>query len=321
MKKKTLPKLPGFGINVEVTAQNIHLIATYIETLQILRVSWVRLVINFYEPPPLPLLLIFVKNCKINNINILGALKNLVPGTVLRSFFPHAFYTPVTRQKEKFSQFVRTYVSVLSHEITHWEILNEMDSKRFAVTAPDPSSYIQILSNAKNIITSIDKNAQILFAGMVGDGSKKLLPGHDHTFFQKALDAGARKHFDIASVHLYTLHNYFSLQGKHAFEAQFTQSITNLKKLQKRIAKPIWITEYGISPRWVRIDPATIASLYIDVYRVAQKAGMPFFLWHLADTRTHIYEPGNPEKHFGLLTENLTPKPLFLALREKLSKI
>lgn len=314
-------QLPGFGINVEILSTHKNKVEQYIGVLKELRVEWVRLIIDYYHPTDLELLLTFTRSCRANSIKILGHFVNNIPGTLLNVFIPYRWYRPIYQEQGLFNTFVKKYSGALSACISHWEILNEMDTLRFSVDRPNPLLYTKLLAHISSTIRSIDKNSKIFFSATLGDGSKKIIPFHWPNFLAASLQLGAARHFDILSFHPYTRHNSFSRRDIRGYLDDFSRSIHTIKQLIRQTKKPAWITEYGISPRWVKLSVNQIADVYTKAYVMCRAYHIPFILWHLADVRKHVYEPGSPEKHYGLLHEDLTPKPIFHVLREKLQSM
>ncbi|MBI4065000.1 cellulase family glycosylhydrolase [Candidatus Gottesmanbacteria bacterium] len=313
--------LPGFGINVEILSTHKNTVDQYIGVLKDLRVEWVRLIIDYYHPTDLLLLTTFAQACRANGIRILGQFVNNIPGTLLNLFIPYRWYRSIYQDQDLFNAFVKRYSKALSGYISHWEILNEMDTLRFSVERPNPLLYTKLLAHIGKTIRSIDKNSKIVFSATLGDGSQKIIPFHWPNFLAASLQLGAARHFDILSFHPYTRHNSFSRRDIRGYLDDFKKSIDAIKQAVRQTKKPAWITEYGISSRWVKLTGSEIAQVYTKAYSMCRAYHIPFILWHLADIRKQIYEPGSPEKHYGLLHEDLTPKPIFHALREKLQNI
>lgn len=304
-------KLKGLGINVELYHKDKKSLDIYIHSLDELRVEWVRLMFDYLRPAKLSELTYFITQCREYRIKILGLLINNVPGLLSNVFFPQFFNTPIYDEQKKFYSFVKHMVKKFKKEITHWQILNEVNTIRFWTKDPNPEEYVSLLKKSHKTIKSIDTNARVLFGALVGNDSNVLLPSQRANFFKDSMKIGAGDFFDMVSFHPYFADCYFSLRGKDHYVKMIKKNIDQLIELRNRYKKPIWITEFGISPRWVRLKPHEIAFIYWKTYRLCSKNRMPFFLWQLTDTRRHIYLPGMPEKHFGLLGEDLHPKKVY----------
>jgi len=318
MKQK---KLKGFGINVELYHQDKESIDVYIRALVELRVEWVRLMFDFLSPAENRFFGYFIDQCKKNRIKILGLLINNVHGLLSNVFFPQLFNTPIYEEEKKFYSFVKRTVKKFSKDIGYWQILNEVNTIRFWTNDPNPKEYLSLLKKSHKTIKSIDGNARILFGALVGNDSNVLIPAQRPHFFKDSMKIGAEDFFDMVSFHPYFADCYFSLRDKKHYIKMIKKNINQIAKLRNRYKKPIWITEFGISPRWVRLKAKEIASIYWITYILCRNNKIPFFLWQLTDTRRHIYLPGMPEKYFGLLGEDLHKKKIYNELVQLIGQI
>lgn len=304
-------KLKGFGINVELYHQDRKSIDIYIKTLIELRVEWVRLMFDFLDPVETEVYEYFINKCKKNKIKILGLLVNNIHGKVSNIFFPYLFHIPIYKQQKNFFRFVKDTVTRFKKKVSYWQILNEVNTIRFWTNDPSPSEYVSFLKKAHKTVKSIDNNARILFGSVVGNDNNVLLPLQSSHFFRNSMKIGAKDFFDVASFHPYFADCYFSFKDKKYYLEMIKKDINVILKVRDMHKKPVWITEFGISPRWIRLKPHEVASIYLFTYKLYRDKGIPFFLWQLTDTRKHVYLPGNPEKHFGLLGEDLHPKKVY----------
>lgn len=304
-------KLKGFGINVELYHKDRKSLDIYINSLVELKVEWIRLMFDFLHPIEINIYEYFIDKCIKNNIKILGLLINNVYGLISNVFFPQFFNTPIYEEQQKYYSFVRYIVKTYSKKILYWQILNEVNTVRFWTNDPNPQEYILLLKKTRKIIRSIDEHAHIFFGALVGNDSNVLLPSQKAHFFKESMMIGAEDYFDIVSFHPYFYDCYFSLRNKEHYLKMIKKNIDIILQVRDTHKKPVWITEFGISPRWVRIHPKEIACIYWEAYKLCRKNEIPFFLWQLTDTRRHIYLPGMPEKYFGLLDEELKPKKVY----------
>jgi len=307
----TSKKLKGFGVNVELYHKDRKSLDIYIKSLNELQVEWVRLMFDFLHPIETEVYEYFIHECKKNHIKILGLLINNVHGRVSNVFFPQFFNTPIYEEQKKFNSFVKHVIKIFKKDVTHWQVLNEVNTVRFWTSHPSALEYVSLLKKSHKTIRSIDNNARILFGSLVGNDNNVLLPLQPAHFFRDSMKIGAENFFDIVSFHPYFLDCYFSLRDKEHYIKMIKKNIDIIVKVRDIHKKPVWITEFGISPRWVRLKPYEIAFVYWTAYRLCSKNRIPFFLWQLTDTRRHVYLPGMPEKYFGLLDEDLHPKKVY----------
>jgi len=315
-----IKKLKGFGINVELYHKDKESLDIYIKTLTELRVEWVRLMFDFLNPIDFKWFEYFIQGCKKNNIKILGLLLNNVHGLIHKSLIPHFFNTTIYDEQKKFNSFIKHVVQRFKKNIVYWQILNEVNTIRFWGKLPNPVEYTRFLMTSSQIIQSIDKDAKILFGSILGHDKNILIPFQPCHFFRDSMKLGAGDYFHIASFHPYFLDCYISFNGTSHYLNMIRKNLEKIKLLKSTYKKPIWITEFGICPRWVKVNAKEIAFIYWNAYLYFKKHNMPLFLWQLTDTRIHIYLRGWTERYFGLLSEELQRKKVYNELVKLINK-
>lgn len=322
MSMAALPKIAKFGINLTINGLDKNSLDLVLEKLQALRVACVRLDFDLKSRYTDGDYDYFLRKCQQNGIMVLGLLYRVVPGTVLNILYPERIYEPVLKIKEQYLGFVETTVRKYSRYISHWEIWNEPNFKRFWPGGPSPEEYNVLLSEAGALIKSISKSAQVVFGGIMSADFKKMIHGHRPHFFTDFVKRFGDNAFDFASFHPYTYDCYFSIKGLEKYKTALAENFHALQASVRNVtSKPLWLTEFGISPRWVRVaqrDIAKILAWYIDL---CSKHNTNFFIWQLYDVKDAEYERLTPEKHFGLLDSNLHPKPLYTFLVDEIKNV
>ena len=283
----------------------------YIKYLKELKIEWVRLTLDFNDQPNLQSITYLIKECQKNDIKVVGLLSNIIAGNIVNIIFPRLKNKPVIEQADEYRSFVIKYVSGLKKYIKHWQILNEVNTRRFWVKRPNPAEYVMILKETSDIIKKIDSKAKIIFSGILENDDRRFRPFIMKDYYINSLLHNAILYFDIASFHPYVKECFISLQNKHYYYSKVTKLIDKAKNQMTDSKKPIWITEFGISHKWVRISKKDIAWVYWMIYKYCCDNGIMFFLWQLFDIRQPGHEPLSPEKYFGLLDTNLKPKETY----------
>lgn len=314
-RKKARDDFHGLGINITCKLLTQNTANLYIKELVRLKVTWVRIGFDFYsykaDKFQWKKISYLVEQLNKSGISIVGTLMGETPGTVRSVFSPESGYQSVMDSLPTYLDFVRECMTNFGNIITHWEVWNEPNLKRFWVHSPSPNEYVELLKATSATIRNLQAEAKIIFGGISGDDRVNILPmpkelAYNKDFYKKTVQLGAAKYFDIANFHPYFLACYASLRAKPYFIKIITQKIQSLKHRISKITpnKEIWITEFGISktlnPQMNRLD---INECYTHLLKECQKLGIPVAIWVLHD-EDPTYSRINPERGFGLM-ENI----------------
>lgn len=192
------------------------------------------------------------------------------------------------------------YLDTLSNRycgiIKYWETLNEIDLYKDKENIE--KYYFNFLKEVRNKMKSDCSDSKFLSSGFAGAESNLAL-----SFFNSDL-------IDIFNFHYYG--NYYDI-------------IPVLDRYQKRFKvfnsnKEVWITECGYSS----ITDSTLVLSKNDAERIQAEILAPFFLTCFAyginkvfwyNLRSFEGDDNNKEDHFGLMHNDLTPKPAFYAYK------
>ncbi len=306
-------KYPGLGINVLVKHDSRQEIDIYVQRLMQLGTEWVRLEFDFVNTANKELTRYFVEKCRESNIKVLGLLSSSVIGKIINLVIPQLGNKPVYKFKKEYSIFAADTAKEYRELITHWEILNEVNTRRFWVGKPNPKEYVEVLQITADAIKSQNSNSKIVFAGILGSDTKwDNIPFSYQNYYKEAIAAGAADYFDIASFHLYGIHSYISRWSASQHLEWCTKQLQIIHALVKNFSdKELWITEFGIGPRYMKMGPQGISKTYATMYQICRSLNIPLFIWTLNDWIDSRYEKWTPENYFGLLDVKLTPKPTF----------
>lgn len=200
--------------------------------------------------------------------------------------------------RDEFANYVKTMVTRYKDKIKNWEIWNEPNINIFWSPKPDPNNYTELLKKSYTEIKKIDTNIKVV--GMVTSGV-------DIDFIEKCLKLDAGKYMDVISVHPY----------QHEPPGVFypRTSMYKIFELKNMLTKynvniPIWLTECG----WQTINLSLkqqseyVVKFYVSL--LSKKIVERIYWFNLDDWQPRETTSAG---QFGLLFNNQTPKPSYLA--------
>jgi len=195
-------------------------------------------------------------------------------------------YTP--EGIDDFCAWARAVVRHFKDRIKHWEIYNEPNI--FFWSGPK-ELYPELVKKCYAAIKAEDPQAAVLAIST---------SGIDKGFIKRCLDAQAP--FDVLTVHPYRV---------TLFEEGF---VTELQETAKLVGnRPVWITEMGWSTQYGGTDERRQAQLLARCYLSAvASSACQNVSWY--DFRDDGRDPFYNEANFGVLRDDLTPKPAYRAL-------
>lgn len=313
-------KIPGLGVNIPAYDYGAAGVEKMVKKMKKLGNEWIRLEFDFYSPDYLTRHDHLIRLCRKNNIQVLGLLTGSVPANLVNLFFPGHKFIPVSDTPEKFQYYVGQVVGKYKDIISRWEVWNEENSLRFWIDKPSPKQYASLLQETYTTIKNLDKKAEVIFGGIMGDDRQKLAIFQETEFIKKCLTENKALQFDYLNFHPYLIDCYVSWKNKSWYKQSLRQEIDGIVSYSKSLSsKKIIFTEFGISSKWVRLATLEIADIYKYVYDLSRANNVDVYFWALFDSPVHKYEIGTPENGFGMLDRNLDEKPLFTHLLQVLS--
>lgn len=305
-------QLRNLGMNIVIKHKDKKSVSQYVEHLNQLRVEWVRLEFNFYEPESDELNDFLIQELNRSNIKILGLLTGLVPGNFITSLMPSVYFVPPTDLLEKYLRFCEYYTRRYVDTIHHWEIWNEENTVRFWIHNPNPDEYLTMVKEASNVIRNTNPSNKIVMGAIMGDDVTRFAPFQYMGFLQACVDRGIDEYIDIYNFHPYIPSCYVSRKEQEYYLPALVKAIEGFIAKYSFLNKPFWITEIGICPRWVKVSQEEIGKIYKDLYLYSLSKNIPIFFWVLTDfEKGEFYSRWNPEIHFGFLDFELKEKPLY----------
>lgn len=205
--------------------------------------------------------------------------------------------------------FVRAVAGRYAADIPVFEVWNEQNHGGKKMS---PAEYLVVLKSAAEEIRAMSPDARIAIGGFAG------VP---LDYIEELYALGAARHFDIMNVHAYSVPD--------APEGRLDKMLENLRLLMARNGdadKPVWITEIGQPTNeplpgydigkdpWSRgpgIDE-TLAGRYLSrELGIAFAEDVAMFMPY--ELRSREFTRFNREAHFGIVRNDFTPKPAFVA--------
>jgi len=218
-----------------------------------------------------------------------------------------------------YANFARLAAERYAPEGVHsWEIWNEHNTSKFWPPLPDANEYGQLFRGAATAIRSVDVTTTLLIGGL---GPQYEEPGAEippTTYLEQLYDNGTAQLADGIASHPYSfpaLPAYTSPQPVGGFK--------DLPKLHAVMAehgdghKKIWITEFGAptgTDPWAVSEECQAVALLQARQQVARWDWTgPLIFYELVDGGD---DPADKEQNFGVLREDLSPKPSAIALTD-----
>ncbi len=204
-------------------------------------------------------------------------------------------------REDDWRRFVRALTERYRESVRTWEVRNEANSGFWLGTA---KHYSDNLRQAYEEIHAVDPEALVSIAGT---------SGVDMNWFRQVEEAGGAPYMDVVSVHPY-------MQPTPP-ERGLIRALMNVIDWANHLPppaiggtgeRPVWITEFGYQTRGGdrAVSEITQAQFLVRSMVQAWSAGVERLFWYeFADGS----DPYDPEHNFGLVYQNLTPKPAYVA--------
>ncbi|MCX5715772.1 MAG: beta-galactosidase [Candidatus Omnitrophica bacterium] len=216
------------------------------------------------------------------------------------------------------ADFVALTVARYKDRIKYWEVWNEEDYDGFW-NPPSAANYVKLLKATYIAAKKIDPECKIILGGLMGwGGEQPYFP-----FIDEVYKNGGKDYFDIAAFHPYTMP--YSPSHKNLIRLKI-EDFTGRMRKNGDADKPVWITELGwpsnklIDPASKRgVSPGQQAEYLTEAFRIAllYPQVKKVFWYGFRDTGT---QPFDSENHFGLIENDFTPKPSYIAYKGFIAK-
>ena len=187
--------------------------------------------------------------------------------------------------------------------VRHYEIWNEPNASMFWKPQPSPGDYAKLLEVAYKSCKDADPGATVLGCSTSGT---------DLDFIGRVLDAGGGRFMDAVSFHPYC--------APLPPEKKVITDFSKLKGLAP--GKPLWITEFGYPTHTgpAGVDEETQANYLVRAFLLARASpSIERVFWY--DFQNDGEDRADAEHNFGLVRNDLTPKPAYGAFKTMASLV
>ena len=215
--------------------------------------------------------------------------------------------------------FEQYFAALLRHypEIQAWELWNEPNYERFSFGGPDPAKFVSYLRSARKVRDSLGSKAKLISGGVAPGGQIDI-----GTWLNEVAMRGGLKLIDGYGIHPYS--------GVPADDPR--SLMMQLESLHRRLAQlgrpdlPLWLTEYGApsTPVANGYGPALTEAQQADRLRTAYALATRFdwienMTWY--EFLDEDDDSRDPEDNFGMVRNDLTPKPAYTAFRDAIAGV
>jgi hypothetical protein len=198
--------------------------------------------------------------------------------------------------------------------VKQYEIWNEPNIKIFW-DPPNDSDYVELLKVAYPAIKAIDSSVTVLVGATSPSENNPPIDGFITwlPYLSGVFQRGGGNYCDAVSFHLYRV--------EKGPEAYLATDIANLQAIVGK-SKPIWITEIGYhtSTVWPNLSTESQANFVSRLYLLGRAYPQLRRIVYY-DFRNDGTSAADPEQNFGLVLNDLTPKPAYTALQKLTSTI
>jgi Glycosyl hydrolase family 1 len=215
---------------------------------------------------------------------------------------------------EAYARFAEFVVTHFKDRVQLFEIWNEWN---YGIGMPprtppgEPGAYVALLRKVYPRLKGIDPNITVIGGVLSGNGVES-------GWLESACKAGLLEHLDALSYHPYC---YGETGDERTPENGLMKRIRGSREVMRRYQQrdlPVFLTEIG----WPNHTGKSGSTLEDSARFLARSfllaRTQPFIrgVWWYDFRDDGARDPSDPEHNFGIVTNNLTPKPAFHAMRE-----
>lgn len=194
--------------------------------------------------------------------------------------FPVRYYPPSNAQD--YADFCAFAAQRWGYALAALELWNEPNGN-FLYASNRAAAYARLVTAAYPAVKAVAPSLPVIMS----------LAGTDTSFLSQLYADGVKGHYDGIGVHPYGQPQLAGLKSFRAYQLSQGDSV------------PLWVTEIG----WSTSVPSPQSQAWSVASALQQLGGLPY----VADTdvyemRDEGSDPTNPQDHFGLMNQSLTPK-------------
>jgi hypothetical protein len=239
-----------------------------------------------------------------------------------------------------YANFVQQVVTRYRGRLTYVQLWNEPNLEgEWGAKPIDPRGYVELLAAGSEAARKANPDVVILLAGLAPTDQTGPENLSDLLFLDRVYELGGAAYFDIVSVMVYG-YGYPPWDRRVSFQRNNFSRPIQTREIMVRHGDedtPVWAVEYGWvslpdgwsgepSPWGDPVSEAQQAEYLVDGYLRAQRewpwmgvmAVWAFRFPHAPDAPDQL---GNPTQGFALVAHDFTPRPAYLALQQRATRI
>ena len=199
--------------------------------------------------------------------------------------------------------------------VKHWELYNEPDN--VLAWGYYGQEYAEMLEAAYAVIKATDPAAQVLMGGLAYDWFTEYGGPFNRYFIDDVLEAGGEDYFDIMNFHYFTdFHSEWDEQYNYQYGKDLIAKVNYIVERlgMHGVTKPMMCTE--LAEHGYASDSGSLqrqANYVVQGYARGMSVGLQTMVWYALIT----YD----EHEQGLLFDDLSPKPAYLAYQTLVSEL
>jgi hypothetical protein len=205
-----------------------------------------------------------------------------------------------------YSDFLAAAVERYKNVVRRWEIWNEPNLAAYWRPEPDPAAYRQVYETLRSTILRVDPAADVAVGGLTSLSTASAPDFAGRAFLSRL--TSTKLPLDNVAVHLYTTDEHppgVDVPGENNFE---DVELVHRQLVAQGVRASIWVTEWGWSSATVG---ESLQAQYVDVSLSMLQSRYPF-----VRVATYFVDHDRPpDLFYGLLHEDLEPKPAASAFR------
>jgi hypothetical protein len=239
-----------------------------------------------------------------------------------------------------YANFVEQVVTRYRGRITYVQIWNEPNLEgEWGAKPIDPAGYVDLLKVGAEAAREANPEVVVLLAGLAPTDQTGPENLSDLLFLEQVYELGGAEYFDIVSVMVYG-YGYSPADRRVSFERNNFSRPIQTREIMVRYGDdetPVWAVEYG----WVSLpddwegepspwgEPVTEeqqAEYLVQGYLRAQREWpwmgvMAVWTFRFPHPPSAPDMQGNPTQGFALVQHDFTPRPAYIALRDRAARI
>lgn len=194
------------------------------------------------------------------------------------------------------------YVKATTHKfkdrVNCWEIVNEADLVKYRIKDFTPEEYVKMLKSAYSIVKNNYPQKDVVYSGLCDVNCG---------FFERTIELGASRYFDIMNIH-----NYANKDREPERLIPYFKKLNDYF-IRYKINKKVWLTETGCTTMKGWASEMTQSIRLPRIFIISFACGIEKVFWY--KTRSNEINKNDKECFLGLVHKDYTPKPAYYSYK------